>query len=74
MVAQLLRLRADLLAGGVRGSARRSVLVVLGSLVGLLAAVAIAVVAAGLRTVDPESARAVVVPVGTLVTFGFTVV
>ena len=38
MVAQLLRLRADLLAGGVRGSARRSVLVVLGSLVGLVVA------------------------------------
>ncbi|MFJ4294694.1 ABC transporter permease [Curtobacterium sp. NPDC089689] len=74
MVAQLLRLRADLLAGGVRGSARRSVLVVLGCLVGLVVAVAIAVVAAGLRTVDPGSARAVVVPVGTLVTFGFTVV
>lgn len=74
MVAQLLRLRADLLAGEVRGSARRSVLVVLGSLVGLLVAVGIAVVAAGLRTADPESARAVVVPVGTLATFGFTVV
>ncbi len=40
--AQLLRLRADLLAGEVRGGARRSVLVVLGSLAGLLVAVAIA--------------------------------
>ena len=39
MVAQLLRLRADLLAGEIRGGARRSVLVVLGSLAGLVAAV-----------------------------------
>lgn len=74
MVAQLLRLRADLLAGEVRGGARRSVLVVLGSLLGLVAAVAIAVVVADLRSASPDAARAVVVPVGTLLTFGFTIV
>lgn len=74
MVAQLLRLRADLLAGEVRGSARRSVLVVLGSLAGLLAAVFVAVEIVGLRVDAPEVARAVIVPVGTLIAFAFTVV
>ncbi|ROP74322.1 ABC transporter permease [Curtobacterium sp. PhB115] len=74
MVAQLLRLRADLLAGEVRGSARRSVLVVLGSLVGLLAAVFVAVQTVALRSADPDVARAVIVPVGALIAFAFTVV
>ncbi|MCY1694546.1 ABC transporter permease [Curtobacterium sp. SL109] len=74
MVAQLLRLRADLLAGEVRGGARRSVLVVLGSLVGLLVAVLVAMAVVDLRTVDPVAARAVIVPVGMLVTLGFTFV
>ncbi|OIH96841.1 MULTISPECIES: hypothetical protein [unclassified Curtobacterium] len=74
MVAQLLRLRVDLLAGEVRGSARRSVFVVLGSLVGLLAAVWAAAQLIDLRPADAETARAVVVPVGALVAFAFTVV
>ncbi len=74
MVAQLLRLRADLLAGDVRGTARRSVAVVLGSLVGLLAAVFVATQTVALRSAEPDVARAVVVPVGALVAFGFTVV
>ncbi|MGG7305783.1 ABC transporter permease [Curtobacterium sp. AB451] len=74
MVAQLLRLRADLLAGSVRGSARRSVLVVLGSLAGLVAAVLVAIEVAGLRDAAPEVARSVVVPVGALIAFAFTVV
>ncbi|MBF4604831.1 ABC transporter permease [Curtobacterium sp. VKM Ac-2884] len=74
MVAQLLRLRADLLAGEVRGSARRSVFVVLGSLVGLLAAVFVATQTVALRSADPDTARAVTVPVGTLIAFAFTVV
>ncbi|MBT1671028.1 ABC transporter permease [Curtobacterium flaccumfaciens pv. flaccumfaciens] len=74
MVAQLLRLRADLLAGEVRGTARRSVAVVLASLVGLLAAVFVASQTIALGDVDPDVARAVIVPVGTLITFGFTVV
>jgi ABC-2 type transport system permease protein len=74
MVAQLLRLRADLLAGEVRGTARRSVAVVLGSLVGLLAALFVAAQVVGLRSADPDVARAVIVPVGTLIAFGFTVV
>jgi ABC-2 type transport system permease protein len=74
MVAQLLRLRADLLAGEVRGSARRSVLVVLGSLAGLVAALFVAAQVVALRDAAPDVARAVIVPVGTLVTFAFTVV
>ena len=74
MVAQLLRLRVDLLAGEVRGSARRSVLVVLGSLAGLVAAVLVAMAVSGLRTADPEVARSVIVPVGTLVTVAFTII
>ncbi|MGU3410950.1 ABC transporter permease [Microbacterium sp. M1A1_1b] len=74
MVAQLLRLRADLLAGEVRGSARRSVLVVVGSLAGLAAAVLVAMAVTALRTADPEVARTVVVPVGTLVMVGFTII
>ncbi|MDO3698587.1 ABC transporter permease, partial [Curtobacterium flaccumfaciens] len=74
MVAQLLRLRADLLAGEVRGTARRSVAVVLASLVGLLAAVFVASQTIALGDADPDVARAVIVPVGTLITFGFTVV
>ncbi|WP_144710792.1 ABC transporter permease [Curtobacterium pusillum] len=74
MVAQLLRLRADLLAGEVRGSARRSVLVVLGSLAGLVAAVLVGFEIVGLRSAAPEVARSVIVPVGTLVAFAFTVV
>jgi ABC-2 type transport system permease protein len=74
MVAQLLRLRADLLAGEVRGSARRSVLVVLGSLAGLVAAVFVAVQVVALRDASAEAARSVVVPVGTLIAFAFTVV
>ena len=74
MVAQLLRLRADLLAGEVRGSARRSVLVVLGSLAGLVAAVFVAGQAVALRGELPEVARAVVVPVGALVALAFTIV
>uniref|UniRef100_A0A942SZY7 Uncharacterized protein n=1 Tax=Neobacillus citreus TaxID=2833578 RepID=A0A942SZY7_9BACI len=74
MVAQLLRLRADLLAGEVRGSARRSVAVVLGSVVGLVAAVFVAIETVGLRSAEPEVARAVVVPVGALIAFAFTVV
>ncbi|MFJ3385319.1 MULTISPECIES: ABC transporter permease [unclassified Curtobacterium] len=74
MVAQLLRLRADLLAGEVRGSARRSVLVVVGSLAGLVAAVLIGIAMSSLRTADPAVARAVIVPVGTLITVGFTII
>ncbi|MGN8050647.1 ABC transporter permease [Curtobacterium sp. 22159] len=74
MVAQLLRLRADLLAGAVRGSARRAVLVVLGSIAGLVAAVFVAVGFVGLRDATPEVARSVVVPVGALIAFAFTVV
>ena len=74
MVAQLLRLRVDLLAGEVRGSARRSVLVVVASLAGLAAAVFVAMAVAALRTADPEVARSVIVPVGTLVTVAATVV
>jgi ABC-2 type transport system permease protein len=74
MVAQLLRLRVDLLAGEVRGSARRSVLVVLGSLAGLVAAVLVAGAVIALRDTSAEVARSVVVPVGTLIAFAFTVV
>lgn len=74
MVAQLLRLRVDLLAGEVRGSARRSVLVVLGSLAGLVAAVFVAIEIVALRGASAEVARSVVVPVGTLIAFAFTVV
>lgn len=74
MVAQLLRLRADLLAGEVRGSARRSVLVVLGSIAGLVAAVSVAVETVALRDAAPEVARSVIVPVGALIAFAFTVV
>ncbi|OII12160.1 hypothetical protein [Curtobacterium sp. MCBA15_008] len=74
MVAQLLRLRADLLAGEVRGSARRSVLVVLGSLAGLVAAVFVATEVIALRDASAELARSVVVPVGTLIAFAFTIV
>ncbi|MFZ6991018.1 ABC transporter permease [Curtobacterium sp. RRHDQ66] len=74
MVAQLLRLRADLLAGEIRGGARRSVLVVLGSLAGLVAAVLIAMAVTALRSADADAARAVIVPVGTLITVGFTII
>jgi ABC-2 type transport system permease protein len=74
MVAQLLRLRADLLAGEVRGSAGRSVLVVVGSIAGLVAAVLVAMAVTALRTADPDAARAVIVPVGTLITVGFTII
>ncbi|MBT2501503.1 ABC transporter permease [Curtobacterium sp. ISL-83] len=74
MVAQLLRLRADLLAGEVRGTARRSVLVVVGSLVALAVAVVVASHLIGLRASGADEARAVVVPIGALLTFGFTVV
>ena len=74
MVAQLLRLRVDLLAGEVRGSARRSVLVVVASLAGLAAAVFVAMAVAALRTADPEVARSVIVPVGTLVTVAFSII
>lgn len=74
MVAQLLRLRADLLAGEVRGSARRSVLVVLGSIAGLVAAVFVASEVVGLRDTTPDVARSIVVPVGALITFAFTVI
>ncbi|OIH96715.1 hypothetical protein [Curtobacterium sp. MCBA15_001] len=74
MVAQLLRLRADLLAGEVRGSAGRSVLVVVGGLAGLVAAVLVAMAVVALRDADPVVARSVIVPVGTLVTVGFALV
>jgi len=74
MVAQLLRLRADLLAGEVRGGARRSVAVVLGSLVALVAVLCAASVLGGLRTADPLVARSVVVLVGTAVALGCTLI
>ncbi|WP_146236327.1 ABC transporter permease [Curtobacterium sp. MCBD17_023] len=74
MVAQLLRLRADLLAGEVRGGARRSVAVVVGSLVALVVAVWVASVFGGLRGADPAAARAVVVLVGAAVAVGCTFV
>ncbi|MCS5486586.1 ABC transporter permease [Curtobacterium flaccumfaciens pv. beticola] len=74
MVAQLLRLRVDLLAGGVRGGARQSVLVVLGSLLGLVAAVIVAGELLGLRSAPVEIARSVAVPVGAFLAVAFTVV
>ncbi|WP_146243258.1 ABC transporter permease [Curtobacterium sp. MCBD17_021] len=74
MVAQLLRLRADLLAGEVRGGARRSVAVVLGSLAALVVAVWVASVFIDLRAADPAAARAVVVLVGAAVAVGCTFV
>ncbi|KTR48155.1 hypothetical protein [Curtobacterium oceanosedimentum] len=74
MVAQLLRLRADLLAGEVRGGARRSVLVVLGSLLGLVAAVVVAGELLALRSAPVEVARSVAVPVGTFVSLALTLV
>ncbi|WP_182046481.1 ABC transporter permease [Curtobacterium sp. ME26] len=74
MVAQLLRLRVDLLAGEVRGGARRSVLVVLGSLLGLLAAVFVAGELLALRAAPVEVARSIAVPVGTFVSVAFTLV
>jgi ABC-2 type transport system permease protein len=74
MVAQLLQLRLDLLAGEVRQSAGRSVLVVVGSLLALVAAVLAAVRIGGLRIADPDVAAGVLVPVGALLTLGFTLV
>ena len=74
MVAQLLRLRADLLAGEVRGGARRAVAVVLGSLVALVAVLWAASVLGGLLTADPLVARSVVVLVGTAVALGCTLI
>jgi ABC-2 type transport system permease protein len=74
MVAQLLQLRADLLAGEVRSSAARSVLVVLGSVAGLAAAVVMAIAIGGLHDAHAAVARGIVVPVGALVALGFTVV
>ncbi len=74
MVAQLLRLRVDLLAGEVRGGARRSVLVVLGSLLGLVAAVFVAGELLTLRTEPAETARSIAVPVGAFVAVAFTLV
>jgi ABC-2 type transport system permease protein len=74
MVAQLLQLRVDLLAGEVRSGALRSVLVVLGGVAGLAAAVVMALSLGGLRDATPEVARAIVVPVGALVALGFTLV
>jgi len=74
MVAQLLRLRVDLLAGGLRGGARQSVLVVLGSLLGLVAAVFVAGELLELRGASVEVARSVAVPVGTFLAVAFTVV
>ncbi|WIE76479.1 ABC transporter permease [Curtobacterium sp. MCSS17_007] len=74
MVAQLLRLRVDLLAGEVRGGARRSVLVVLGSVLGLVAAVFVAGELLALRSAPAEVARSIAVPVGTFVTLAFTLV
>ncbi|NII40500.1 ABC-2 type transport system permease protein [Curtobacterium flaccumfaciens] len=74
MVAQLLRLRVDLLAGEVRGGARRSVGVVLGSVVALAVVLWAASVLGGLRTADPVVARTIVVLLGTAVTLGCTLV
>jgi ABC-2 type transport system permease protein len=74
MVAQLLQLRLDLLAGEIRQSVARSVLVVVGSLVALVAAVAAAVLIGGLRTATPDVTAGVIVPVGALLTLGFTVI
>ncbi|MFZ7088271.1 ABC transporter permease [Curtobacterium sp. RRHDQ10] len=74
MVARLLQLRLDLLAGEVRQSVRRSVLVVLGVLLALVVAVVAAVHLGALRTASPDLAAGVVVPVGTLLTLGFTIV
>jgi ABC-2 type transport system permease protein len=74
MVAQLLQLRVDLLAGEVRAGATRSVLVVVGSLAGLAAAVLMAMGIWRLGDASPEVARALLVPVGALVALGFTVV
>lgn len=74
MVAQLLRLRADLLAGEVRGGTRRTAAVVVGSLAALVVAVWVASVFVDLRTADPAVARTVVVLVGTAVALGCTFV
>ena len=74
MVAQLLRLRVDLLAGAFRGGTRRTVLVVLATIAALALAVWAAAVAADLRGVDVIAARGVLVPVGALALLGCTVV
>jgi ABC-2 type transport system permease protein len=74
MVAQLLRLRVDLLAGEVRGASRRTLAVVVGSLAALVVAVWVASVFVDLRSADPAVARSVVVLVGTAVALGCTFV
>jgi len=74
MVAQLLRLRLDLLAGEVRTSASRSVLVILCALAGLVTAVVVAGRLGGLHPVSAHIAAAIVVPVGALITLGFMLV
>jgi ABC-2 type transport system permease protein len=74
MVAQLLRLRADLLAGEFRGGARRSLGAVVGGLVALVAVLWAAVAVGGLRTDDPLAARSIVVLVGAAVALGCTLV
>jgi ABC-2 type transport system permease protein len=74
MVAQLLRLRVDLLAGAFRGGTRRTVLVVLATLAALALALWAATVAGSLRDVDVVGARGVLVPVGALALLGCTVV
>jgi ABC-2 type transport system permease protein len=74
MVAQLLRLRVDLLAGEVRSGATRSVLAVLGAVAGIVVAVFMAIGMVRLGSAPAEVARAVIVPVGALIALGCTLV
>ncbi len=74
MVAQLLRLRLDLLRGGFRRDRVQVAGMVVVGLAGLAGAIAAAVGIAGLRSTTPDIARATIVVVGSLVVLGFVLI
>jgi ABC-2 type transport system permease protein len=74
MVAQLLRLKVDLLAGEIRGGVARSVLAVVGAIAGIVVAVFVAAQLMHLRNDGAAVASAIAVPAGALIALGCTIV